>query len=101
MTPFSPWARDDSTMASSFHSMVHSLTLRGRGGNRAVSRPLSRPIPWESPGRFPCNARYSRDRKSTRLNSSHQIISYAVFCLKKKKKTTKFRAILIEVYLLH
>src|SRR5258708_13057874 len=27
------------------------------------------------------------DRKSTRLNSSHQIISYAVFCLKKKKHT--------------
>src|SRR5438552_12783719 len=30
--------------------------------------------------------RERRDRKSTRLNSSHQIISYAVFCLKKKKK---------------
>src|SRR6476660_5261377 len=29
------------------------------------------------------------DRKSTRLNSSHQIISYAVFCLKKKKKVDK------------
>src|SRR5438552_5240789 len=29
-----------------------------------------------------------RDRKSTRLNSSHQIISYAVFCLKKKTKKT-------------
>src|SRR2546426_3981702 len=29
-----------------------------------------------------------RDRKSTRLNSSHLVISYAVFCLKKKKKTT-------------
>src|SRR5207244_12706144 len=28
-----------------------------------------------------------QDRKSTRLNSSHQINSYAVFCLKKKKKT--------------
>src|SRR5258708_10083877 len=28
------------------------------------------------------------DRKSTRLNSSHQIISYAVFCLKKKTNTT-------------
>src|SRR5258708_22136575 len=28
----------------------------------------------------------AKDRKSTRLNSSHQIISYAVFCLKKKKK---------------
>src|SRR5258708_27015217 len=33
-------------------------------------------------GSFPVSA----DRKSTRLNSSHQIISYAVFCLKKKKK---------------
>src|SRR2546430_13053332 len=29
-----------------------------------------------------------QDRKSTRLNSSHSQISYAVFCLKKKKKTT-------------
>src|SRR5258708_22455124 len=29
-----------------------------------------------------------QDRKSTRLNSSHQIISYAVFCLKKKKRNT-------------
>src|SRR5258708_31562558 len=32
------------------------------------------------------------DRKSTRLNSSHQIISYAVFCLKKKKKSVTFRS---------
>src|SRR5947208_10609915 len=32
-----------------------------------------------------------RDRKSTRLNSSHQIISYAVFCLKKKKKRKTYR----------
>src|SRR5437868_10622538 len=31
---------------------------------------------------------YSQDRKSTRLNSSHVSISYAVFCLKKKKKQT-------------
>src|SRR2546430_13115240 len=30
----------------------------------------------------------ARDRKSTRLNSSHSQISYAVFCLKKKKKST-------------
>src|SRR2546426_7173086 len=30
-----------------------------------------------------------RDRKSTRLNSSHLVISYAVFCLKKKKKNKK------------
>src|SRR3712207_7330566 len=34
------------------------------------------------------------DRKSTRLNSSHANISYAVFCLKKKKKTYTLRSIL-------
>src|SRR5438132_11950238 len=33
-----------------------------------------------------CQVRGRRDRKSTRLNSSHTVISYAVFCLKKKKK---------------
>src|SRR5438034_4139566 len=33
------------------------------------------------------NIEQARDRKSTRLNSSHTVISYAVFCLKKKKKT--------------
>src|SRR5438034_6527292 len=33
--------------------------------------------------------RNTLDRKSTRLNSSHTVISYAVFCLKKKKKKTK------------
>src|SRR3712207_7949923 len=34
----------------------------------------------------PASRRHSRDRKSTRLNSSHANISYAVFCLKKKTK---------------
>src|SRR5438132_11540886 len=50
--------------------------------------------PGGSPTRWPGSsrtgrraARPSRDRKSTRLNSSHTVISYAVFCLKKKKKT--------------
>src|SRR5438034_7024172 len=33
--------------------------------------------------------RIEQDRKSTRLNSSHTVISYAVFCLKKKKKQNK------------
>src|SRR5258705_4207391 len=37
-----------------------------------------------------------RDRKSTRLNSSHLGISYAVFCLKKKKKTTKILQLLSD-----
>src|SRR5258708_10854495 len=36
--------------------------------------------------RFQLDLDAMRDRKSTRLNSSHQIISYAVFCLKKKKR---------------
>src|SRR5437762_9906506 len=34
-------------------------------------------------------AKVRRDRKSTRLNSSHRCISYAVFCLKKKKKQNR------------
>src|SRR5215467_14818884 len=41
------------------------------------------------PGAIPSEASTDvvpRDRKSTRLNSSHLVISYAVFCLKKKKK---------------
>src|SRR5258708_29402530 len=41
---------------------------------------------------LPCNSEKNKDRKSTRLNSSHQIISYAVFCLKKKKKHDHFVA---------
>src|SRR5437867_906203 len=36
----------------------------------------------------PGGSRATLDRKSTRLNSSHRTISYAVFCLKKKKKNT-------------
>src|SRR5256885_5082347 len=40
------------------------------------------------------SAKYRRDRKSTRLNSSHLVISYAVFCLKKKKQVIQY-AVLI------
>src|SRR5438132_9165133 len=36
--------------------------------------------------------RIGSDRKSTRLNSSHTVISYAVFCLKKKKEMTNIQA---------
>src|SRR5207244_7399025 len=45
------------------------------------SRPLLRRLSLEAAGTY---AHSIADRKSTRLNSSHQIISYAVFCLKKK-----------------
>src|SRR5437764_14351475 len=40
-----------------------------------------------SKGRAALTSQSGKDRKSTRLNSSHRCISYAVFCLKKKKKT--------------
>src|SRR5256885_9275245 len=38
----------------------------------------------------------TQDRKSTRLNSSHLVISYAVFCLKKKKKRHRIRLSLMS-----
>src|SRR5256885_6280419 len=41
-----------------------------------------------------CNLVALADRKSTRLNSSHLVISYAVFCLKKKKKSPHLYTIL-------
>src|SRR5437762_7967205 len=46
---------------------------------------------WATPASCPTSKRRGSkpDRKSTRLNSSHRCISYAVFCLKKKKKTKK------------
>src|SRR6201987_6460390 len=53
--------------------------------------PISRCNAHDPPPRPRPSRNLSRelDRKSTRLNSSHQIISYAVFCLKKKKKNTR------------
>src|SRR5256885_6878731 len=45
----------------------------------------SRPSPPPRTGRGRRSAAALQDRKSTRLNSSHLVISYAVFCLKKKK----------------
>src|SRR3712207_8826091 len=44
------------------------------------------PNQYLSPQITKCNIASPEDRKSTRLNSSHANISYAVFCLKKKKK---------------
>src|SRR2546421_12955767 len=45
-----------------------------------------RAIIWKRSGNIREATRIAGDRKSTRLNSSHDQISYAVFCLKKKKK---------------
>src|SRR3989454_8004426 len=45
-------------------------------------------VPGEGAKILPAGYAQKIDRKSTRLNSSHLVISYAVFCLKKKKKIT-------------
>src|SRR5256885_8424351 len=56
---------------------------RHRGGALARARRRCGPPPRQPP-----LGPRAEDRKSTRLNSSHLVISYAVFCLKKKKKLT-------------
>src|SRR2546430_12144195 len=51
-----------------------------------------------SPFRYCGRRQYRKDRKSTRLNSSHSQISYAVFCLKKKKITINVSHIRGAIY---
>src|SRR2546422_199400 len=60
----------------------------------AAARRRSRPATAAWVGRDGAGARPARgpDRKSTRLNSSHGYISYAVFCLKKKRKVPTLTA---------
>src|SRR5438552_9799865 len=68
---------------------IYTLSLHDALPISCTSRgPGSRDGCGESPP-----SRRGSDRKSTRLNSSHQIISYAVFCLKKKKKHNMTTAI--------
>src|SRR5437763_13433450 len=69
-------------------SLVQELGLprvggRGIRGKGPPDRARSVPLPREGGSRK--TAAFVKDRKSTRLNSSHRCISYAVFCLKKKK----------------
>src|SRR2546429_1827819 len=79
-------------------TLVRKLSRRHRGSIEAVG--VSLPglvdpatgsavyIPYFQWRDIPVSQVISTDRKSTRLNSSHGYISYAVFCLKKKKKNT-------------
>src|SRR3712207_7978378 len=70
----------------------HLAALAVHGPDEPDRRPDPQaPALRTGPGRSvprPRRVRGSRDRKSTRLNSSHANISYAVFCLKKKKTLT-------------
>src|SRR5438552_16422030 len=79
-------------------SAIYTLSLhdalpicRPSTGSRAsygLERPTDHDRPCPNSRRSRCHLRAECvDRKSTRLNSSHQIISYAVFCLKKKKRS--------------
>src|SRR5438034_2047721 len=65
-----------------FDTRVRRLVRESLGRDRKRLRHLGGAGLRDRPGR-----RIRQDRKSTRLNSSHTVISYAVFCLKKKKKT--------------
>src|SRR5690348_17950504 len=60
------------------------IWFRRRGAGHVAGRRLPGDIPLPRVSRV--LARLHRDRKSTRLNSSHPSISYAVFCLKKKNR---------------
>src|SRR5689334_23398996 len=66
----------------SLHDALPICSSR-RSGGRTTSRPAT--ARSCSRGRWTSTNSFSPDRKSTRLNSSHSSISYAVFCLKKKK----------------
>src|SRR3712207_7361598 len=66
------------TMLFTFNERGLIDTVRAEARGRTVGGQVV-PTPWQ--GRF---WNYEEDRKSTRLNSSHANISYAVFCLKKK-----------------
>src|SRR5437773_4785415 len=58
------------------------------GGIRAAICPTSRALPFDLAAQPGARHAPGADRKSTRLNSSHITISYAVFCLKKKNNQT-------------
>src|SRR5438132_9358970 len=62
-----------------------SSDLGGRPDEPAPRRPRECPADADATDAGTCQLG-DRDRKSTRLNSSHTVISYAVFCLKKKKQ---------------
>src|SRR5206468_12223763 len=73
--------------------LAHLRTERGHDQTRPEPGAQRRDPSTDSRERVRIRA---ADRKSTRLNSSHDQISYAVFCLKKKKKT-KTRSISSEI----
>src|SRR5690625_6621524 len=66
-------------------AVILPTTITGQGGLWAAGRRREAVSPYTGSRTRSHRGAASRDRKSTRLNSSHVAISYAVFCLKKKK----------------
>src|SRR2546422_4028558 len=77
-----------STPSTSRQSAVTSSSTAAKTSSW-VTNDISRSICVNSGCRSRRRSSSRKDRKSTRLNSSHGYISYAVFCLKKKKKKYK------------
>src|SRR5256885_15670654 len=67
-------------------SLHDALPISRSTSTRRAASWSTTPTPTRWSRRTTSAAKASADRKSTRLNSSHLVISYAVFCLKKKKK---------------
>src|SRR5207244_5253914 len=63
--------------------------LSSRGSSIVIATTSLAAASCASASSHPSARKSDRDRKSTRLNSSHQIISYAVFCLKKKSNSQR------------
>src|SRR5436853_3177694 len=74
-----------------YTTLFRSNGVIRRCRSRSERRPSSRHSGQRHPACRDDGRRSERDRKSTRLNSSHLGISYAVFCLKKKKKQSNSR----------
>src|SRR5690242_20935492 len=79
-----------------FRSLLHRLVDRVLG-DLVEQHPVGGRLAVELVGHVPGDGlalawHVAEDRKSTRLNSSHMSISYAVFCLKKKKRRAKPRS---------
>src|SRR5437764_9748678 len=82
---------NDTATTEIYTLSLHDALPISRGGQGDSRRGLSRKERLNNRDRRSGHQlqQLLRDRKSTRLNSSHRCISYAVFCLKKKKKETQ------------
>src|SRR2546430_6541323 len=82
-----------------YTTLFRSILARVMVAQVQAARTVLRPSMLGAAGRGSRDRRHRawRDRKSTRLNSSHSQISYAVFCLKKKTNTLKTQLVFLRL----